>query len=197
MNIVLVRHATCAQMDKVLLGRLIDEPLDLRGEGQARALARRLRAFPELAIHSSPRRRARHTAGIIAAQREIAVTVAPLMDEVDFGNWSGRTFVALAEDQQWRRWNQYRAVTRTPAGDCIRDVQERAITYFRKLHQTEHARTVAIVTHAEVIRSVVLLAMQAPAEDYCRVEISPASLTVLSVQGAQLRLDRLNERAAA
>ena len=78
-----------------------------------------------------------------------------------------------------------------------RDVQERAITYFRKLQQTEHARTVAIVTHAEVIRSVVLLAMQAPAEDYCRVEISPASLTVLSVQGAQLRLDRLNERAAA
>ncbi len=197
MNIVLVRHATCAQMDKVLLGRLIDGPLDLRGEGQARALARRLLAFPELAIHSSPRRRARHTAGIIAAQRERTVTVAPLMDEVDFGNWSGRTFVELAEDQQWRRWNQYRAVTRTPAGDCIRDVQERAITYFRKLQQTEHARTVAIVTHAEVIRSVVLLAMQAPAEDYCRVEISPASLTVLSVHGAQLRLDRLNERAAA
>ena len=197
MNIVLVRHATCAQLDRVLLGRTIDEPLDLRGEGQARALARRLIAFPELAIHSSPRRRARHTAGIIAAQRESVVTIAPLMDEVDFGSWSGRTLAALADDAQWQRWNQYRAVTRTPAGDSIRDVQARAMAYFRKLQQTEDARTVAIVTHAEVIRSVVLLAMQASAEDYRRVQISPASMTLLSIQGTQLRLDRLNERAAA
>lgn len=197
MNIVLVRRATCAQMDSVLLGRSIDQPLNLRGEGQARGLARRLLAFSELTIHSSPRRRARHTAGIIASQRESAVTIAPLMDEVDFGSWSGRTFVELAEDPHWRRWNQYRAVTRTPAGDSIRDVQERAMTCFRKLQQSERERTVAIVTHAEVIRSVVLLAMGAPAEDYGRVEISPASLTLLSIQGTQLRLDRLNERAAA
>jgi broad specificity phosphatase PhoE len=184
-------------MNRVLLGRTVDEPLDLRGEGQARALAMRLLRIPNLIVESSPRRRARHTAGIIAAVRETVVRIVPQMDDIDFGSWSGRSFDALALDPHWMRWNQYRAVTRTPAGDSMRNAQERAIAHFRKLQQTVDDSTVAIVTHAEVIRAVVLLAQQAPIEEYSRLDISPASLTMLNFDGAQLRLDSLNERAAA
>jgi ribonuclease H / adenosylcobalamin/alpha-ribazole phosphatase len=197
MDIVLVRHAACPQMDRVLLGGSADGPLDERGEGQARYVARCLLAVPELIVESSPRRRTRHTAGIIAAARDIAVRVVPQMDEVDFGSWSGQTFEALAADPQWRRWNRYRAVTRTPAGDSIRDVQARVLAHFRRLEQVFDEQTIAIVTHAEVIRSAVLLALQAPIDDYHRYEIEPASLTRLTVEGAQLRLDSVNERAAA
>ena len=197
MNIVLVRHATCPQIDSVLLGRSVDRPLDERGEGQARFVAQRLLAVPNLVVESSPRRRARHTAGIIAAQRDTVVRIVPQMDEVDFGSWSGQSFEALAADPQWRRWNQYRAVSRTPAGESIRDVQERVLTHFRKLAQTFDEETIAIVTHAEVIRSAVLLALQAPIDDYYRYQIGPASLTRLTVEGSQLRLDSVNEQAAA
>jgi len=197
MEIVLVRHATCAQMDDVLLGRCIDPPLDQRGEGQARILAQRLLQFRDLVVESSPRRRARHTAGIIAAQRDTVVRIASRMDELDFGSWSGQSFAALAADPAWRRWNKYRAVSRTPAGDSIRDVQERALSHFRKLEQTFDHETIAIVTHAEVIRSIVLLAMEAPIDDYARIEIQPASITRLKVEGLQLRLDSVNERAVA
>jgi broad specificity phosphatase PhoE len=57
--------------------------------------------------------------------------------------------------------------------------------------------TIVIVTHAEVIRSVVLHALQAPIDDYSRFEIGAASLTRLTVEGAQLRIESVNERAAA
>jgi broad specificity phosphatase PhoE len=197
MDIVLVRHATCARMNSILLGRSVDPPLDEQGEGQARVLAASLLAIPRLIVESSPRRRARHTAGIIAAMRDTVVRIAPQMDEVDFGAWSGRSFADLAGDPQWRRWNKYRAVSRTPAGESIRDVQERAFAHLRKLAQTAHGETALIVTHAEVIRSIVLLAQQAPIEDYTRVEILPASLTRLTIEGEQLRLDAVNERVAA
>ena len=189
MDIVLVRHATCAQMGRVLLGRSVDCPLDERGEGQARVVATRLLAFPDLVVESSPRRRARHTAGIIAAQTDTVVRIAPQMDEVDFGSWSGQSFEVLASDPQWQRWNKYRGVSRTPAGDCIRDVQARVLAHFRKLEQTSGDRTIAIVTHAEVIRSVVLLALQAPIDEYRRFEIGPAALTWLTVDDAQLKLE--------
>jgi len=188
-DIVLVRHATCAQMGSVLLGRSIDWPLDERGEGQARVVAKRLLAFPDLVVESSPRRRARHTAGIIASQRDTVVRIVPQMDEVDFGSWSGQSFEALAGDPQWQRWNKYRGVSRTPAGDSIRDVQARALAHFRKVEHAFGNKTIAIVTHAEVIRSIVLLALQAPIDDYHRFEIGPASLTKLTVEGTQLRLD--------
>src|SRR4029453_426569 len=119
--------------DSVLLGRSIDMPLDERGEGQARVVAKRLLAIPDLVIESSPRRRARHTAGIIASQRDTTVRVVPQMDEVDFGTCSGQSFEALAPAPQWQRWNKSRAVARTPAGESIRDVQARALAHFRKL----------------------------------------------------------------
>jgi broad specificity phosphatase PhoE len=159
-------------------------------------VARRLLNLPQLIVESSPRRRARHTAGIIAAARDTTVRIVPQMDDVDFGRWSGQTFEALLTDPQWRRWNKYRRVSRTPAGDSIRDVQERALAHFRKLEQTCDGETIAIVTHAEVIRSIVLLALEAPIDDYSRVAIGPASLTRLTVEGSQLRLDSVNERIA-
>jgi broad specificity phosphatase PhoE len=85
-------------MDEILLGHSVDVPLDERGEGQARALARRLQALPQFTLESSPRRRARHTAGIIARPRDLPVHIVPQMDEINFGAWSGRSFAALAQD---------------------------------------------------------------------------------------------------
>jgi probable phosphoglycerate mutase len=196
-NIVLVRTATCPQMNSVLLGRNVDRALDERGEGQARQVARRLLAVPELVVESSPRRRARHTAGIIASAHDSTVRIVPQMDDLDFGSWSGQTYEALMADPQWRRWNKYRGVSRTPAGESVRDVQERALAHFRKLQQTFDAETVAIVTHAEVIRSVVLLALAAPIDDYSRFQFDPASMTRLTIDGAQLRVESVNEQAAA
>ena len=103
MQIILVRHANCAKMADVLLGRIVDGPLDERGEGQARVVAKRLLAFPQLIVESSPRRRARHTAGIIAALRDTTVRIVPQMDEVDFGYWAGQSFQVLAADPQPHR----------------------------------------------------------------------------------------------
>jgi broad specificity phosphatase PhoE len=197
MDIILVRHATCARMDDVLLGRTVDPPLDQRGEGQAGGLARRLQALPKFMLESSPRRRARHTAGIIAAPRDLPVWIVPQMDEVDFGCWSGRSFAALSADTHWRRWNRYRGVSLTPAGDSIRDVQERAQAHFHHLETHYNEECVVIVTHAEVIRSLVLLATGAPADDYMNIEIAPASMTMLSVRGDTLQLAKVNEQVAA
>jgi broad specificity phosphatase PhoE len=196
-DIVLVRHAACPRLNSVLLGRSVDGPLDERGEAQARFVAQRLLKLPQLIVESSPRRRARHTAGIIASARDTTVRIVPQMDDVDYGRWSGQTFEALLADPQWRRWNKYRRVSRTPAGDSIRDVQDRVLAHFRKLQQEFDAETIVIVTHEEVIRSVVLLALQAPIDDYSRLAIGPASLTRLTVEGSQLRLDSVNERIAA
>ena len=59
-DIVLVRHAACPQMNSVLLGRSVDGPLDERGEGQARFVAKRLLTVPatDRRIQSAPTRAA-------------------------------------------------------------------------------------------------------------------------------------------
>jgi broad specificity phosphatase PhoE len=197
MRIILVRHATCGQMDSVLLGRSVDAPLDANGEAQAQALAERLIPVEDLLIECSPRRRTRQTAAAIALRRCGQVHAAPAMDEIDFGGWSGRTFAELARDPAWRRWNEQRSTSCTPAGENIAQVQARAMAHLRQLQQDFTARTVAIVTHAEIVRSLVLRAIDAPIDDYHRIEISPASLTTLSMDGPEIRVTMLNERVGA
>jgi broad specificity phosphatase PhoE len=68
------------------------------------------------------------------------------------------------------------------------------MAHLRQLQQDFAARTVAIVTHAEIVRSLVLRATNASIDDYHRIEISPASLTTLSMDGPAIRVTTLNER---
>ncbi|HEX7013541.1 MAG TPA: histidine phosphatase family protein [Steroidobacteraceae bacterium] len=184
-------------MDSMLLGRTVDPPLDLRGESQAQALAEHFSSLAQLWLEASPRRRAQQTAAAIALRRGGEVRTAVEMDEVDFGHWSGRSFALLAEDPRWREWNERRSQSQTPAGEKISMVQRRAMEHLRSLGRTHAEETIAIVTHAEIIRSVVLACLGASIDNYSQVEIAPASLTTLSMNGAQLRLDRYNERIVA
>jgi len=178
----------------VLLGRVIDAPLDARGAREAQALAERLTRERPARIQASPRRRTRETADAIAALSHAPVCTAPELDEIDFGAWAGLSFTALMNDPQWRRWNTQRSSARTPAGVDIGSVQEYIVGYLRQLAQVFAGATLVLVTHAEIIRAALLHFLRLPADDYHRIEISPASLTTLRLQRRQALVDHVNER---
>jgi broad specificity phosphatase PhoE len=192
---LLVRHATCEHMDEMLLGRTVDSPLDAQGMQQAAAMARALGAHRQLLIVASPRRRAQQTAAAIAAVADAEMVTSHEIDEVDFGEWSGRTFVQLADDPQWRRWNEQRSLARTPAGESIADIQMRVLRQLRELQDEYPGRFIAIVTHAEVIRAVVLHWLEASVDGYYRLVISPASWTRVSIGDWGVRIDGINQQA--
>lgn len=184
-----VRHATCAQTDDVLLGRSVDAPLDARGERQARALAERLRRERPRRIETSPRLRARQTAQAIAATTGLVPCVRSALDEIDFGEWSGRRFDALDADPRWRLWNAERDVASTPAGATIAEVQSRLLRLLGALSRRFPGATLVLVTHAEIVRSALLRALGAPAGDYRSIDVPPASTTTLHERGGRLFAD--------
>jgi len=188
------RHATCALTEHVLMGRVLDPPLDQRGEHQAFALAQRLSAEPVHAVLASPRRRAQQTAGVIAAQMRCLQHTTPALDEVDFGSWSAQGFASLAHDPDWRRWNQQRSLSHTPAGETIACVQSRVVGYLNLLARAFGDSTLVLVSHAEIIRAVIMHSLGASIDDYARFPIAPASLTSLRMTDAGLRLDFSNEQ---
>jgi broad specificity phosphatase PhoE len=194
---VLVRHGVCAQTDSVLLGRAVDAPLDERGRRQAAKLASWFDERMNLAVEASPRRRTQETAAAIADQVGASVSVAPALDEVDFGRWAGASFAELAHDGQWRAWNERRGIARTPAGDSMGAVQKRVLEYLHVLRERQPARTLVLVTHAEVIRAVLMHCLSAPLDEYWRHDIAPASCTTLSVRGAAFCVERVNAPAPA
>jgi len=195
---LLVRHATCAQTDLVLMGRSLDPRLDARGRAQARALARQLRGEAPARIESSPRKRARQTAHTIAAAMHCELHIAPELDELDFGTWSGRSFADLERDPGWRLWNRERGSARTPAGIMITDVQILLTQLLGKLAQAHPDASVLLVTHAEVIRALLMHALHAPVDHWALYQIPPASVTRMTFEdGALIAASAPREAAAA
>jgi broad specificity phosphatase PhoE len=190
---ILVRHATCARMDSVLFGRAVDSPLDPHGELQARELADRFAGCADLLVEASPRRRTQQTAAAIAAVTGCEVRTAAALDEVDFGRWAGASFATLAQDPDWRRWNEQRSRACTPSGDSMAAVQVRAIGHLRRLHEEHPGRTIAAVTHAEVLRAALMYCLDAPLDDYMRYAIDPASCTTISMSNGDIVVHGINE----
>lgn len=183
---LLVRHATCALTERILLGRSLDPPLDARGRAQARALARQLRGETPARVECSPRKRTRQTAHTIAAAMHREVHVAPELDELDFGAWSGRSFADLEREPEWRLWNRERGSAQTPAGITIAEVQTTLVRHLDKLAQAHPDASVLLVTHAEAIRALLMHALHAPVDHWALYQIPPASITRMTFKDGGL-----------
>ena len=192
--LLLIRHATCEQMSERLYGRTVTAPLSPVGREQAAQLAAQLSRDSLAAVYASPRERARDTASAIASPHRLPVRIAHSLDEVDYGGWSGRTFRELDRDAGWRAWNRDRESQVPPGGESIRAVQNRVLTQLRALGRLHAGSRVALVSHAEVIRSALLALRGWSASRYHEIDIAPASVTTVFAHGADLELAPVDEK---
>ncbi|GGC78492.1 phosphoglycerate mutase [Chelatococcus reniformis] len=161
---------------------------------QAGRLASRLRGEAISAIHTSPQPRTCQTAAAIAAAAGLAdPRIVPELDEVDFGSWSGRTFDDLDRDVAFRRWNEVRSFSRTPAGESMHDVQSRILRHMEAAAHELGDRTITLVSHADVIKAVVIYQLGLSIDAWQRFEVEPASITRIEVTGWAWKLLGLNE----
>lgn len=193
-QILLIRHAAHAHLGHILSGRTPGIALSEPGRAQAMELARRLSAEPVAAIHSSPVQRARETAQAIAeAHQGIAVTTAPALDELDFGDWAGREFAELAHDPSWDDWNRARATAVAPNGESMAEAQRRAWDHVATTAAQHAGGTVVMVSHCDVIRAVVAAVLGLSLDHVHAFDVGPGSITRLAVGDWGARLTGLNE----
>ena len=196
-TIHLVRHAMHDALDRVLVGRLPGTALSTAGRAQSARLAARLAELAIAQVQSSPQTRALQTARAIAWGTGARLSVVPALDEIDFGEWTGRTFDSLAADPAWERWNAVRSQARPPAGESMREAQERV---WRHLCATERAypeSSLVMVTHAEIIRAVVLGCRGLPLDRWSEIDITPGSVTTLSIRSGRPQLAALESEVAS
>ncbi len=193
----LIRHAAQDGLAVRLAGRAPDGGLGEAGEAQARRLGERMRGERLDQIHSSPRQRAVETARAIAAARAAGpIEIADGLDEVDFGEWSGLDFVDLARDPEWRRWNERRSLARPPGGESMREAQARIMNHIEQVSAALPEGAVALLSHAEMIRAALLYCLGLSLDAWSLLEISPASITRLSVTALGATILGVNETLA-
>lgn len=192
----LIRHAAHDNVGDYLVGRMAGVCLGETGRAQALRVANHMAPEPLAVICCSPRERTLETAKPIAiACSPDTITICQELDEIDFGVWSGKTFEELSQDADWRVWNSRRQQARTPGGETMLDVQQRVISLMQHLRERYRNQSVALVSHADVIKAAVCKVLGLPLGDCFRFDIDPASITTVVSGDWGSKLIRLNEAA--
>ncbi|MGY3037042.1 broad specificity phosphatase PhoE [Bradyrhizobium sp. USDA 4354] len=192
----LARHGHHALLGRVLCGRMKGVELDDLGcEEMARCVGT-LSPRPTL-IQSSPQRRCMQSASILAAHFRLPVEIVPALDELDYGEWTGRSFDDLAPDSRWSRWNGRRGTSRPPGGESMRSLQNRIVAHLEQLRSDRNLDIVVAVSHAEPIRAALLHYSRMPLDEFLAIEIDPASISTLRADSRGMKITGINQRVPA
>ncbi|WP_347156518.1 histidine phosphatase family protein [Pontibacter chitinilyticus] len=190
---LLIRHATTAAVGNRLTGRTAGVGLNEEGQAQARKLAERLAGASITALYSSPMERAQETAASIARALNLETHTCEDFQELDFGHWTDRTFQDIAKDPQFQRFNSFRSSTRIPGGELMLEAQTRMITGMAKLCTQHPQGTIIIVSHSDMIKAAVAYYAGIHLDMFQRLEISPASISIIEVYEETARVLQVND----
>lgn len=192
-KILLIRHALTDSVGKRLSGRSQGLHLNAQGQRQAEKLAEQLLAMQIDAIYSSPLERALETAATIAQSHHLTCYTSDDFIEIDFGAWTNRTIEELTPDPIFKRFNTFRSCTRIPGGELTSEAQIRMVKGLEKLHHLHPNKSVAVISHADTIKAAIAHYAGIHLDMFHRIEISPASLSILELYDNDARILQLNE----
>ena len=144
----------------------LDEPLDPQGHAKAAALASRIRRVDT--AWTSPALRATQTAAALG----LAAAIEPALRDIDFGRWAGRspTEIEVGEPDAVALWMTDSAAS-PHGGESIIELLQRVRTWLDIVAELD-GRIVA-VTHPAVIRSVIIVALDAKPGSFWRIDVTP------------------------
>jgi probable phosphomutase (TIGR03848 family) len=197
-TVLLVRHGrTTANNTGVLAGWTAGVSLDDTGRAQASALATRLAPVPLAAVVQSPLERCVQTADLLLADRpDVARHTDERVGECRYGDWSGQELKKLAKDPLWKvvQAHPSGAVFPGPDGESMRGMQQRAVDAVRDWNERLGAdATYVVVSHADVIKAVLADALGLHLDEFQRIVVDPASVSVVTYTPLRPFVVRVND----
>jgi broad specificity phosphatase PhoE len=191
-QIYLVRHGANDSLGRELTGRSSGVHLNETGRAQAVRVAEALAAVPVTHVLSSPLERCRETAQPLADRLKLPVTICDAVTEVDFGDWTRKSFQDLDGMEAWRQWNAFRSGGQIPNGESMIQVQTRMVGELERLRRQHPKGTLVIFSHGDPIRAALTWYLGMPLDLLSRLEVFPASINLLAVNDWDARIRALN-----
>jgi len=203
MRLVLIRHAhSQSNASGVLSGRLPNIHLSEKGIKQSQQLSERLGNFAIAQLRVSPMERCFETISpwlndvVLKNSPDFEPIIDPSLNEVDYGDWSGKKLISLARKKEWRTVQESPSRMYFPGGEGIAQMQSRAMSVVHELATLPDSKTAVIVSHGDVIKSIVASALGTHLDEFQRIIIDPASVSVLDYSGIKPRVLLLNDTRA-
>ncbi|GAA3203835.1 MSMEG_4193 family putative phosphomutase [Actinocorallia longicatena] len=197
-TVLLVRHGLTAKTGPILTGWMPGVPLDERGRAQAAAAGRRLAGVPLSLVVSSPLERCIETAQALLDGRDglDKPEIDDRFGEVRYGDWTGRELKDLAAEPLWKVVQNHPSAVTFPGedGESLATAQHRAVTAVRDWNARLGGEAVyAVCSHGDIIKSIIADALGLHLDQFQRIQVDPASVTVIRYTETRPFLVRMND----
>jgi probable phosphoglycerate mutase len=203
MRLVLIRHSHSeANAAGILSGRLPNVHLSKKGLAQSEQLAVRLGNFPVSNLRISPMERCFETISpwinsiVMPNNPRFEPIIDEELTEVDYGLWSGKKLSILSKNKLWKTVQESPSRMYFPKGEGIAQMQSRAMTSVHQAVSSKAKGSAVIVSHGDVIKSIVASALGMHLDDFQRIVIDPASISILDYSTMKPRVLLLNDSRA-
>lgn len=177
-KVVLIRHGrSTANADGVLAGRADGVALDAVGRGQATRIGEALAGARVVAAYTSPIQRCRETARLAGFPDARAVDA---LTECDYGRWTGEKLDSLKSEQVWADIQAHPSAVSFPGGESMVSMFARvteAVLGLAAAHADDEA--IVVFSHGDPIKAVLAHAFGMAFDDFQRVHVSPAGVSVV------------------
>lgn len=195
-QLLLLRHAVTEVTDGTLLLGQQDAHLGEEGQRQAEALADAVARREPDRLVASPLSRCTETARPVAEATGLEVETDPDLQEIDFGDWSGRSFDQIkkqAPDLVEELGEDPGSFT-FPGGEKISSFWKRVAAAGDRLTNSSASR-IAVLSHGGVSRSLICHLLRLHPEKYLLFNVGYASLSTMDVHEDGCVLSELNNTA--
>lgn len=194
---ILVRHGrTTANASGTLAGRTPGVRLDDVGTEQARRTGERLAVVPLAGVVSSPLERCKQTAKALLDARDrsqettLKVATEKGITECDYGEWQGRLLKDLAKEALWGTVQTQPSAAAFPGGESLQAMQARSVAAVRRhdaaFEEAHGPGAVWVaVSHGDIIKSVLADALGMHLDLFQRINVDPASVSIVRYTGAR------------
>ena len=195
-TILLVRHGQNDWVGKhKLAGWTVGVHLNEHGRKQAGAVGQRLaQAGPKIdVIYASPLERTMETANLIAEHLKLPVHERRGIGEVEYGEWTGKEIKELAKHPHWQVVQFYPSNAKFPKGETLYQMQARAVQEIDQLVTQHPEQTLLLISHADLIKSVIAHYLGVHLDLFQRIVVSPASITTISFTTLRPMIHHVND----
>ena len=173
--------------------------LSEKGLEQSEQLALRLGKFPISNLRISPMERCFETISpwinsiVLPSYPKFEPIIDQELTEVDYGTWSGKKLITLSKNKLWKTVQDSPSRMYFPNGEGIAQMQARAMTSVHQAVSAKGKGTAVIVSHGDVIKSIVASALGMHLDEFQRIIIDPASISILDFSSTKPRTLLLND----
>jgi probable phosphoglycerate mutase len=203
MRLVLIRHAhSASNAAGILSGRIPNVHLSAKGVKQSEQLSQRLGSFPVAQLRISPMERCLETVSpwinefVLATNPRFEPTIDPMLNEVDYGDWSGKRLTTLSRKKEWKTVQESPSRMYFPRGEGIAAMQVRAMKSVHEAALLSDSKVAVFVSHGDVIKSILASALGMSLDEFQRIIIDPASVSVIEYSSVKPRVLLVNDTRA-